>query len=1404
MKRTIHTLRKAAVRASLLGLLMFSACSLCWAEPKTCGANGPETLNPYGDLQNNYKTDLVVMGQCDVNGTPTTGDTLLYVFHNVNVIGGGSLIFHDDHSIDFYAESILVQGTFAGMPPNATLLPGKLIAVSTTMGYRPQISQGSGALPFKKNLTFHLWGAPNDLGIPCVGNPQPEGSPCGIPDPLWKANTLMADDLAMNPPPPPPLPKNDSKNPCKSVTGYKVVLPSDDCFYQYEVQGQADGGGVTYFGHKVLAVSFGGVLQLFGSESVSYLQQGQTCMPKVPGTECNPAFTGTSWVRLVAVDPTDNKKITLSKAVDWKAGDHIVVTPTDYLPSHAEVRTLAQDANNGPNIVLTSAFTYEHRTTTYSLSDLPAGIGPVNDPNTDVMNAVETRAAVGLLDRNIRIVSEGDLPSKPFSVDPGNPDNYFGGHTIVRQGFAGYQVQGVEFYQLGQGGAKGRYSVHFHMVRRVPQPVATGADPTPEPLNYLKDCSIWDSMTRWVTLHATEGMYLARNVGYASIGHGFYLEDATEINNKIYANLGVLARAAIVDTVHNPRQVPGILADNQPVDPSLHNMDYMPFRSDYNHPSVFWITNGWNDFEYNFAAGAATCGACYWWLPTGVSGPSQYQYWDGYASQQIVQNPPSYGPTNYNRAGITPLDKFVGNSCVAATSSFQMNGQTAECLGMTPSGTDKLSAVTSTAPPGPPGNNLPNQPFNVFYPVVAELHNPTLCTAKDNNCAVNLDPCDGGDFFGTCAVTILDHYTTSFNYAQTNFAAVWLRKGWDLVSNSAVTDAQSGGLNFVTGGGYTRADVSLGEWLVARNTVLIGHTQGDEKGNYTNPYAEDVGPFNEDTAALGLSCDNTSSQARNYCAYGDGGVSFNLPTYPGQKLLNIYDGPSHQANNAYIAINQSKISDCSASSGGDCRNSKVPLAWNLGVLQAPKEQASYCYLPNAAIGWKQPNGFYYPPAFHSRNLWFKNVDIRHFVVEPLFEPVRPGQYDPFIQDQVGVNNRYCTHSVDMFSKSFNNIDRQTVLNDDDGTLTGLLGKQGGTTRPSISINEDDYFNAPETKPECLSDVGVLPSSPPSLKGTARTSPYEWLSTAMIADCAITQRGDYRCFNPADLEMKWATNCGTNTCRGVPLYREYLTDKENDNNTRPQIRMMGQGNGQRSTLSINHGAYYIDTTQNCTSQGGCPKCVEIDPNNKNHCLKFDPANIWNPTIFLGGHTYYVYLIYATATTKQSYDIYAPDSSLGELNVQSVKVDPNSYSTTPVTGSSWATASYNNPILHVDVDLTAFGDAFKKSKLAFCRPKSYCTQKADGSCGCKDPNGCNDADCAWGPSDIDCPTDNNNPNVMNCFGFSFVMPQNYHAPATPLPPPNDLFKTYTQGDPYFNDVKFANGMSFPNDVCKYPPQ
>ena len=243
-------------------------------------------------------------------------------------------------------------------------------------------------------------------------------------------------------------------------------------------------------------------------------------------------------------------------------------------------------------------------------------------------NGAETRAAVALLTRSIRIVSAGDGARRfektdcrgerrqkvracriQFRTQTAPPNcYYFGAHTVFRQGFKQIQIQGVEFANMGQGGKMGHYPIHFHMARQVPTNT------------FVKDSSINESMTRWIVLHSTQGVLLQRNVGYKSIGHGFFLENGTETDNKFYSNLGIFARAAI-DNAQNPRKVPGILAaagrlrtDSRRAT-RIADPDGISLSLRYEHPTVFWITNGWNDFVGNMAAGAGACGAAYWLVP---------------------------------------------------------------------------------------------------------------------------------------------------------------------------------------------------------------------------------------------------------------------------------------------------------------------------------------------------------------------------------------------------------------------------------------------------------------------------------------------------------------------------------------------------------------------------------------------------------------------------------------------------------------------------------------------------------------------------------------------------------------------------------------------------------------------
>ena len=63
---------------------------------------------------------------------------------------------------------------------------------------------------------------------------------------------------------------------------------------------------------------------------------------------------------------------------------------------------------------------------------------------------------------------------------------------------------------------------------------------------------------------------------------------------------------------------------------------------------------------------------------------------------------------------------------------------------------------------------------------------------------------------------------------------------------------------------------------------------------------------------------------------------------------------------------------------------------------------------------------------------------------------------------------------------------------------------------------------------------------------------------------------------------WNRACTNESCYGVPLFRQDLMPKgDRDPNDQSKtlarsIRMMGQETGQRSTLTVNHGTYYLDT------------------------------------------------------------------------------------------------------------------------------------------------------------------------------------------------------------------------------------
>ena len=90
----------------------------------------------------------------------------------------------------------------------------------------------------------------------------------------------------------------------------------------------------------------------------------------------------------------------------------------------------------------------------------------------------------------------------------------------------------AEFRHLGKEGVLGRYAIHYHLVGNTMR----GSS--------VIGASIWDSGNRWVTIHGTNYLVVRDCVGYQSMGHGFFLEDGTEVFNVLDRNLAVQARAA--------------------------------------------------------------------------------------------------------------------------------------------------------------------------------------------------------------------------------------------------------------------------------------------------------------------------------------------------------------------------------------------------------------------------------------------------------------------------------------------------------------------------------------------------------------------------------------------------------------------------------------------------------------------------------------------------------------------------------------------------------------------------------------------------------------------------------------------------------------------------------------------
>lgn len=247
-----------------------------------------------------------------------------------------------------------------------------------------------------------------------------------------------------------------------------------------------------------------------------------------------------TWLKLAAPANVGDRGVTLEQPVaDWRVGDRIIVTT-------------GVSQGPGPGATFRKS------------GGRPKPVG------TEERFIAAVEGAVLLLDRPLEKSHSGDgltccevaNLSRNVVIESAQPSGVRG-HTMYHHGSLG-GISYAEFRHLGKDGVLGKYPIHFHLVRDTMR--GSG----------VLGASVWDSHNRWITVHGTDHLLVRDCVGYQSLGHGYFLEDATEQWNVFDRNLAVQA----FNTNPLPKQV-------LPYDP--------------NDGAGFWWANGRNTFVRNSA-----------------------------------------------------------------------------------------------------------------------------------------------------------------------------------------------------------------------------------------------------------------------------------------------------------------------------------------------------------------------------------------------------------------------------------------------------------------------------------------------------------------------------------------------------------------------------------------------------------------------------------------------------------------------------------------------------------------------------------------------------------------------------------------------------------------------------------
>uniref|UniRef100_UPI0037E8D1AF fibrocystin-L-like n=1 Tax=Semicossyphus pulcher TaxID=241346 RepID=UPI0037E8D1AF len=199
--------------------------------------------------------------------------------------------------------------------------------------------------------------------------------------------------------------------------------------------------------------------------------------------------------KLAATAKAGSKTLTLSRSVDWQAGDEIGISTSSYNTWETEKHKIAAVSADGRTLTLDQPLSHKHNGETH--------------PVSGTSRSYTLAADVGLLTRNIKIIGEEYKEMKQESYGARLLVGTFSSDGISYKGKA--QIRNVEFYRSGQEGwtdpSDPRHSVAFLNLGEVSVEES-----------YIQGCAFHDGFSPAIGVFGTEGLKVDDNVIHHTVG----------------------------------------------------------------------------------------------------------------------------------------------------------------------------------------------------------------------------------------------------------------------------------------------------------------------------------------------------------------------------------------------------------------------------------------------------------------------------------------------------------------------------------------------------------------------------------------------------------------------------------------------------------------------------------------------------------------------------------------------------------------------------------------------------------------------------------------------------------------------------------------------------------------------